>query len=327
MKNKIKRNLLVTLADKNYVEQAKQLFSSVYWNAGWKGDYMLLSHEIPEKKLKWFRKKGILIKKCKPLNFPDMRLSKFYLFTPEFKKWKNIVFLDADIIVKASIKDLTKIKGFYAVHDFFPKIKDQFPFKKRDKNLYKEFKIKYNFNEDAFNSGAIAFSTDIIEKNSFSELKILTKYIIFSHTGEQGILNLLFYKKWKELPLVFNFNPFLAVHPYLTKKGPRIKGIIMHFPGSRKPWNSKYSFYYREWKLNLDKAELINIKNPIKKTRKYSEEEIQKYSKYLRKRIFLYSPINFLDKAIGLFGVFLKKKIPKIYYKLKSLQLKYMKIS
>ena len=62
-----KENLLVTLADKNYIDQAKQLFSSVYWNAGWKGDYMLLAHEIPEKDLKWFRNKGILIKKCKPL--------------------------------------------------------------------------------------------------------------------------------------------------------------------------------------------------------------------------------------------------------------------
>jgi hypothetical protein len=29
----MKRNLLVTLADKNFVDQTKQLFSSVYWNA------------------------------------------------------------------------------------------------------------------------------------------------------------------------------------------------------------------------------------------------------------------------------------------------------
>ena len=52
-----KKDLLVTLADRNYINQVKQLFSSVYWNAGWKGDYMLLTHEIPEKDLKWFRTK------------------------------------------------------------------------------------------------------------------------------------------------------------------------------------------------------------------------------------------------------------------------------
>ena len=54
---KTKKNLLVTLTEKNYIPQAKQLFSSVYWNAGWKGDYMLLAHGIPEKELKWLEKK------------------------------------------------------------------------------------------------------------------------------------------------------------------------------------------------------------------------------------------------------------------------------
>jgi hypothetical protein len=139
----MKENLLVTLADSMFVQQAKQLFSSVYWNAGWKGDYMLLAHEIPEKELKWFSNKGILIKRCKLLHDQPtsircnpVALDKFYLFTPEFRKWKNIVFLDADMIVKSSLEGLTKIKGFGAVSatvdmagqfipetDIFPEIK------------------------------------------------------------------------------------------------------------------------------------------------------------------------------------------------------------
>jgi hypothetical protein len=64
-----KDSVIVTLADKNYVDQAKQLFSSVYWNAGWKGDYLLLSSGIPEEELKWFRNKGIIVYECKPLIF------------------------------------------------------------------------------------------------------------------------------------------------------------------------------------------------------------------------------------------------------------------
>ena len=58
----MKKNLLVTLADRNFLDQAKQLFSSVYWNAGWDGDYMLLAFKIPEQELEWFRKKRILVK-------------------------------------------------------------------------------------------------------------------------------------------------------------------------------------------------------------------------------------------------------------------------
>jgi hypothetical protein len=41
----IGKKLLVTLADEKYIDQAKQLFSSAYWNGGWDGDFMLLSYE------------------------------------------------------------------------------------------------------------------------------------------------------------------------------------------------------------------------------------------------------------------------------------------
>ena len=58
------KNLFVTLADKNYLDQIKQLFSSIYFNAGWNGDCMLLSHEIADSDLEWFQSRGILVKKC-----------------------------------------------------------------------------------------------------------------------------------------------------------------------------------------------------------------------------------------------------------------------
>jgi len=39
----------------------------------------------------------------------------FFLFTPEFKKWKNILYLETDIIVRAGLDALTNIRGFAAV--------------------------------------------------------------------------------------------------------------------------------------------------------------------------------------------------------------------
>jgi hypothetical protein len=57
MQEKMGRDsLIVTIADIKYLDAAKQLFSSIYWNAGWKGDYMLLSLGIPEKELGWRKK-------------------------------------------------------------------------------------------------------------------------------------------------------------------------------------------------------------------------------------------------------------------------------
>ena len=115
---KEKKCVLVTLADKNYLVQAKQLFSSVYHNSGWKWDYMLLAHEIPDDQLAWFREKGILVKHVRSLSkrdfpwLPATVLSKFYVFTEEFKKWDIVVFLDGDIIVRASLDGLTKLITF-----------------------------------------------------------------------------------------------------------------------------------------------------------------------------------------------------------------------
>ena len=180
----MKKDLLVTLADGNYIEQAKQLFSSVYWNAGWQGDYMLLAYDIPEKDLKWFSDKGFLVKECaaildKSNNYighaPLMTLSKFYLFTPEFKKWKNVVYLDGDIIVRGSLDALIQVKGFAAARILNicrTVLQGQFHDRNEsNENLFKELENKCDLSRPAFNSGVMAYSTDIILEDDFQNIK------------------------------------------------------------------------------------------------------------------------------------------------------------
>lgn len=340
MKNK--RNLLVTLADENYVEQAKQLFSSVYWNAGWKGDYMLLAHEIPEKKLKWFRDKGILVKKCKPIldsedsrigKWPPVVFSKFYLFTTEFKKWRNILFLDADIIVKASLDELTKVKRFAAVkgHGRLSKLflkPSQIRIEKRNKGVFNKLKKEYNLKEAAFNSGLMAFNTNVIKKGAFSELKqILIRYIEIS-PGDDNILNLYFYKKWVKLPKIYNINPYNVIH-FSNLKPKETWGAILHFHDC-KPWDPK-NYFYKEWKNNLDKSELINLKKIPNPRTVISKKKAKKYEEYLKKRKIRYfhkhlfwkisiSIRRFIDEYTGIFGIFIERRHPKIYFKLKRLK-------
>jgi len=336
---KMKKNLLVTLADRNYIDQAKQLFSSVYWNAGWKGDYMLLAHEIPEKELKWFRDKGILIKKCKPPYdkqfpiWPSCVLNKFYLFTSYFKKWKNIIFLDADIIVRASLNELTKIKGFAAASA--GKLLKMFigslhaRISKIDKQILKKLKENYDLKEHGFNTGVMAFSTDLIKKNTFSKLKKLFEF--YNEVGaaaEQPIINLLFYKKWIKLPTIYNINP-CSINHYVNIKPEKIKGIILHFNRYR-PWDPR-NYFYKEWNYNLDKAELINLNKIPSNIKKWTKQEIKNYLLYLKKRQIKYSykyffwktnlyTKRFIDKNIGLFGIFLKNNFPRLYFKIKRLE-------
>ena len=341
----MKKNLLVTLADKGYVDQAKQLFSSAYWNGKWEGDYMLFAYNIPEKKLKWFRDKGILIRKCKlipyakgleSIKWPPVVFCKFYLFTTELKKWKNVVYLDGDIIVRSSLNDLTKIKGLGArycekisEHFINPLISDE-----ANINLYNSLKKNYDFNEYFFNSGVMAFSTDIIKKNTFYQLEKLSElYRAVNVYGEQPILNLLFYKKFKLLPngLVYNF---LDIDNMLHS-GNKVKeakdGTILHFNSRNKPWLPKNKFY-EEWTINLIKANLINLKisipdkNGAKYSTKYFLNSPQKKIMFFYIRMtraissFVDRGFNFIDASLGRIGIFLRKNFPRLYFKLKNIE-------
>jgi lipopolysaccharide biosynthesis glycosyltransferase len=333
----MKTHVLVTLADENYVEQAKQLFSSAYWNGGWDGDYLLLSYKIPEKKLKWFRKKGIFIFKCKELcknsairNYRSITwtksvINKFYLFDYSFKRWETLVFLDSDIIVRGSIKKLKEMEGFSAVKDVFPKLKMQWVYPiildfKEDKLKFKEIKKKFNLNSDSFNSGVMVIDTELIEKNTFLEIiNLFEKYKNLAILGEQSILNLFFYKKWNEIPVVYNNS---SLH---LEKNPSLKSVIIHSNFPPKFWDDK-SLFKNEWKENLQKADLIDIKHPIHSVNQFSEKEIMKYSKKIEKINFYINLIKMFDRDMGIFGIWLNKKCPAIYSFLKGIKLKINKL-
>ena len=290
----MEKHLLVTLADKNYVEQAKQLFSSVYFNAGWEGDYMLLSYDIPEKDFKWFRDKGILVKKVNPeyfkfkkervsiISFKDMPTKvshnhiipwsvvscKFFLFTSYFKRWRKVIYLDGDINVRAPINNLIKKKGFNAVGDYGHKkasLNGQFFSSNEDNHkLFDQLNQNYDLKSTPFNSGVMVFDTNIITKKTFCKFKkIFIKYAHLSAFHEQSLLNLCFHNKWNKLSHIYNLEP-RDIKLSLEKIN-KVPAIIIHFlGGDYKPWDKKNPFY-EEWKNNLKKADNINtIKKRVK---------------------------------------------------------------
>jgi len=320
---KNRKNLLVTLADKNYIQQAKQLFSSVYWNAGWNGDYMLLSHEIPEEDLKWFREKGILIRECKPLyngpmgdgSYATLVLDKFYLFTEEFKQWGHIVFLDADIIVRASIDELTKTTAFsspktlkkYFIVYFYLSDSKELPILKEEYGLKRLFK-------PAFNSGVMSFNTSIIKDDTFDNLMTIFKKYANISNGDDSILNLFFYNQWIPVPLVYNVRVY---HLGFIKR----QGIILHFERpsrtsekNTKPWDEGTPFY-KEWKSNLDRAEFIDL-NRIQKGKKWTPLKIKSYSLILNINVYVILYINIIFDRLKAF--FLNKIKPFFIYNVKS---------
>jgi lipopolysaccharide biosynthesis glycosyltransferase len=333
------KNLVATLADENFVEQTKQLFSSVYHNAGWKGDYLLLSAGIPEDKLKWFRNKGILIYKCIPLSNDTIGLSKrspitlckFYLFKPEFKKWENIIFLDADIIVKAPIDNLAKVKGFAAAYNAYNKelrLRDEFLGEqdittKEQSILYQKLIENFNLRGKTFNAGVMAFNTQIIEKNTFSKLNSLFMLYKPVHVnGDQPTFNLFFYKNWQHLPRVYNASASVF----------KLKCIILHAMGKSKLWFPE-SYYYNEWKNNLQMAKNIDISKTVQNIKPWPELKIWIYN-FLFYLFFLIYPIIKIfdrsyceiDRRVGLIGKFIKKNCPRLYDNLNTIKVKINKI-
>lgn len=330
----MKKSLLVTLADRNYIDQAKQLFSSLYHNAGWGGDYMLLAHEIPEKELKWFEDNGILVRRCEPLyesdfgGMPATLTSKFYLFTPEFRRWKNIVYLDADIIVNASLDKMAGVKGFAAVPDTLgsnrirlqmidPKYMEQRGINPVEYNeLKRRIKNQYGLSEHTFCAGVFSFSTDIISEDTFLSLKKLTdKYKDISAFGDQLVFNLFFYRKWKKLPCIYN-----AYFPSNTRWFNLYKkAALIHFIGRNKPWFEGNNFY-GEWRRNMEMAYMINLKNRPNRKKMSRVSMHMIYLNFIYWKNYIRENYSIYHMTMGHIGSFMKRRSPRLYRNIKNVK-------
>ncbi len=308
-----KKPVLVALANKNYLEYVKQVFAGAYFNAGWKGDFLLLAHDIPEKKLKWFRNKGIYVKKCplflkgrKKTEIDIIHYSKFYLFGEDMKKWSQVIFLDVDTIIRASLDDLLKVKSFAAVPNF--QIKFGWYFKKT-------FMLKkYNLEKLTFCSGIIAYNTDIINYNTFQDLasmvKKYEKYKILSR--DEAFFNLLFYDKWQKLLRVYNVCVDKNIDLWHLPNN-KLNGIIIHTASQTDPWK-KESVFRQEWLKNYKKADRINSAKIIN-IQKWSKFKMILYSQYLLNRYNLYNGIYYWNLLI-----FVEKKFPRFFLILKKIK-------
>jgi lipopolysaccharide biosynthesis glycosyltransferase len=332
MDNNPKKNVLVTLADQNFIPQAKQLFSSAYWNGGWQGDFLLLAHEIPKEDLRWFREKGIIVFPCRALTsetFSDpthrsAALSKFYLFTPFFKQWKTVVYLDADIIVRASLEELVHIRASFAAGEAGGfTLQDEFleP-DSENQQVLREVEAHYSMEKTALNSGVLAFKTKIIKEGVFDKLLALYRYFDdVDRCGEETVLNLFFYKKWKKLPIYENAFPFYLYRTYGIPYE-KIDAGILHAVGEdiNKPWLTT-SVFYQEWNNNLERADAMNLSMRQRPAKTWTKRDWKRYvrrfktteSPFLSQRPFLSS----IDRIIGKIGLGVKKALPSFYEKIR----------
>lgn len=325
LKGKNKKKVLVTLCDESHVDMAKALFSSAYFKGGWDGDYLLLAHQVPEEKLQWFKGKGIAVWQCQPLSAPSkiksrwkpVFLSKLYIFKEEIKKWDNVVYLDADCMVKESIRTLGKVKGFKA-----RKVLQTFGRRNLDSGIKTELR---------FNTGVLAFSTDIVKQDTFFNLERLIPTVKDEARGgsqiiimDEIILARYFKDQWKNFSLTYHIIPD-QMEEFSIASHHRLKGVVFHhvatFPSSVKPWD-KNSYFYLEWKSNFNRADEVDVSNP-RKPGKLSSAKILFYNIWAYHFWFMSffkskEALLAMDRLAGKTGLLIKRINPNFYHLLKK---------
>lgn len=173
----------------------------------------------------------------------------YRLLIPELINEEKVLYLDADIIINGSIKELynQNINDYYvcAIED---------PFFDR----YSELDIKKEFRY--FNSGVMLINvkkwrdTDLHKK----VIAFVEKNYKLVHFPDQDALNALICGNWKRLPLKYNLtmildNNYENKFPCFSKEELReakINPIIIHYTGGSKPWHLKNTHPYKQlyWK-------------------------------------------------------------------------------
>lgn len=331
-------SVLVTLADRKFVSQAKQVFSSVYHNTGWEGDYLLLSHGIPKGELEWFSSREIKIFDCESLTdhnigiWPPTVISKFYMFTEGFKDWRKVVYLDGDVTAEASLGELGNPDGFRAVPDVHH-IPVRGQFQKASKtstdhdlgDMHTSLEELYDLNALSFNCGVFSFSTDVIKNDTFQLLlDLFTEYRDILRFPEQAIMNLHFLNEWSQIPIVYNNYYTRLRQPWRFGTIP-FDGICNHFI-HEKPWMVKDDYFYPKWKRNLDRAGYIDTQKRLPPTRIWSDEQIIEKTAMVEKLMVHRSLTTRigdgimidLERTAGIVGRTIRKISPSLYSMIKG---------
>jgi lipopolysaccharide biosynthesis glycosyltransferase len=221
--------------------------------------------------------------------------------------------------VKASLHRLISESSLFAAPNAHGnRFRDEFiEYTKESRGKFRELKKTFSLHGRAFNSGVMTFSTELINESTFHMLLDLYRHFgELNKYGEEGTLNLFFYKKWKKLPACYNVYPYytwlIYGIPYET-----VDAAIFHFVGGEpkpKPWFPD-SLYYKEWMENLRKADTIDPRKPQEASRIWTPFKEKRYDVslalrhpfvFLKRKMFDPIPTTFYTYIRAPFSVFLR---------------------
>ncbi|TVR77449.1 MAG: hypothetical protein EA412_11145 [Chitinophagaceae bacterium] len=312
---------IAVLSDENYLEAAKQVIYSSFKYGNWKGDYILLAHNVKEQNLRWFEDRGVYILKTSSLiktevwekalgkgkDWPEVVYSKLYLLSPELASWEKVIFLDSDVFVRKAMNALLDFEGFAAreeslsrnlMYQFIPDLET---LGSEHETELSKLKAQYDFSAISFNVGVMVIPTAENTTAKFQKIIDLANEIHgLAYFPEQAVFNLFFYKKWENIPYVYNdfyTHDWFNKHGFWRRKNDK-DAVILHCAGKPKPFE-KESIYFSEWSENYKKVDLLF--NITQSGETPDSKSIQKIER-----------LNRMNKPIGKLGLFwwrLKKRL------------------
>lgn len=246
---------------------------------------------ISLKKIKEFEIKFYRVENNKYCNPPYLRLYIVELLN----NINKILYLDSDIIVNGSLKELfdIDINGYYALA-----VKDLYV------DIYKEHKELIGIGKDAtyFNSGMLMINNYLAVKHNIKEkfyeyfLENFNKNMEKLKYNDQCLINYVFKDKVKIIDRKWNYLPSKE---YNLKSAEPTKddAVIIHFV-EHKPWKEKCGQpYFLEdyWKY-------------YQLTPWFFEEPITAIQTMIKQQFYDYDDIRFRSNHLKLFGIYTSSK-------------------
>jgi lipopolysaccharide biosynthesis glycosyltransferase len=234
-------NCVVLVTDINYINHIKYMIMQIRDVGKWQGDICVIMNNITDKSIiDDFKSRSIYILN---VNIKNNYYSKYNIFSVYFKKWDNVLYFDADFVLRNDINKLVSQINSDTIFlcDFEEIYLDQCI---KDITMIKKYNLK---KIKVFNSGCLLFSTTIVNKNTMRELVLLSeeldnfnKHGDSENGGDQPILNLFF----KDIAKQINYVKF-----HLRAKNDT---IALHTCRWHAPWKDKryvnnYKKYLNMW--------------------------------------------------------------------------------
>ena len=135
--------------------------------------------------------------KCDKFGYKLFQYHKFYLFTPYFKQWDYVFYIDCGAKIYDNIQpilDCATPNALVAHSDAYP----TYQWKLGDQFLDNSVQNASNY----FQSTIMLYCTSLIDNyHTFNNLCDLATKYPQCRTNDQGILNLAFANVWKQIPL------------------------------------------------------------------------------------------------------------------------------